>query len=189
MTRLRRAPRPIPVHLLVRRDGVRDVDQQPAVRHAASPRGPQSGDIPARCGLEAIPWTLTLGARCVPHPVSWTHVCATRHGVARIPRALRAACDTPASLALVVAFDELGDGRAHVGEMSKDPTVDGLLLERAIPALDDPVGFGLFNEGEAGVDAPVTELVESAGFPPPAAKVATRPRLGLSIPSSHCQDW
>ena len=32
----------------------------------------------------------------VPHPVSWTHVCATRHGVARIPRALRAACDTPA---------------------------------------------------------------------------------------------
>ena len=33
----------------------------------------------------------------VPHPVSWTHVCATRHGVARIPRALRAACDTPAS--------------------------------------------------------------------------------------------
>ena len=33
----------------------------------------------------------------VPHPVSWTHVCATRHGVARIPRALRVACDTPAS--------------------------------------------------------------------------------------------
>ena len=33
----------------------------------------------------------------VPHPVSWTHVCATRHGVARIPRAFRAACDTPAS--------------------------------------------------------------------------------------------
>ena len=32
----------------------------------------------------------------VPHPVSWTHVCATRHGVARIPRALRLACDTPA---------------------------------------------------------------------------------------------
>ena len=40
----------------------------------------------------------TLGpqAPTVPHPVSWTHVCATRHGVARIPRALRAACDTPA---------------------------------------------------------------------------------------------
>ena len=32
----------------------------------------------------------------VPHPVSWTHVCATRHGVARIARALRLACDTPA---------------------------------------------------------------------------------------------
>ena len=35
-------------------------------------------------------------ARAVPHPVSWTHVCATRHGVARIARALRLACDTPA---------------------------------------------------------------------------------------------
>ena len=33
----------------------------------------------------------------VPHPVSWTHVCATRHGVARIAGALRVACDTPAS--------------------------------------------------------------------------------------------
>ena len=33
----------------------------------------------------------------VPHPVSWTHVYATRHGVARTPRALRVACDTPAS--------------------------------------------------------------------------------------------
>ena len=36
-------------------------------------------------------------ATTVPHPVSWTHVCATRHGVARIARALRVACDTPAS--------------------------------------------------------------------------------------------
>ena len=32
----------------------------------------------------------------VPHPVSWTHFCATRHGVARMARALRVACDTPA---------------------------------------------------------------------------------------------
>ena len=57
-------------------------------------------------------------------------------------------------------FDELGDGRAHVGEISKDPAVDGLLLERAIPALDDPVGVRLFEEADAGVDAPVAELVE-----------------------------
>ena len=54
----------------------------------------------------------------------------------------------------------VGDGRAHVGEISKDTAVDGLLLERAIPALDDPVGFRLFEEAEAGVDAPVAELVE-----------------------------
>ena len=57
--------------------------------------------------------------------------------------------------ALVVAFDERSDGGAHVGEVVKDPAVDRLLLERAIPALDDPVGFRLFEEAEAGVDAPV----------------------------------
>ena len=64
-------------------------------------------------------------------------------------RAIRQLLEAPA---LIVAFDELGDGGAHLGEVSKDPAVDGLLLERAIPALDDPVGFRLFNEGEAGVD-------------------------------------
>ena len=32
----------------------------------------------------------------VPHPVSWTHVYATRLGVACIPRGLQVACDTPA---------------------------------------------------------------------------------------------
>ena len=36
------------------------------------------------------------GCNTCTHPVSWTHVCATRHGVARIARALRVACDTPA---------------------------------------------------------------------------------------------
>ena len=47
-----------------------------------------------------------------------------------------------------------------LGEVVKDPAVDRLLLERAIPALDDPVGFRLFEEAEAGVDAPVADLVE-----------------------------
>ena len=54
-------------------------------------------------GTAALEVTLTecsasaIGSLYVPHPVSWTHVCATRHGVARIARALRVACDTPAS--------------------------------------------------------------------------------------------
>ena len=50
----------------------------------------------------------------------------------------------------VVALDELGDGGAHVGEILKDPAVDGLLLERAIPAFDDAVGLRLFEQAEAG---------------------------------------
>ena len=38
-----------------------------------------------------------MGTTHVPHPVSWTHVYATRLGVACIPRGLQVACDTPAS--------------------------------------------------------------------------------------------
>ena len=70
-------------------------------------------------------------------------------------RAIRQLFEAPT---LVVAFDERSDGGAHVGEVVKDPAVDRLLLERAIPALDDPVGFRLFEEAEAGVDAPVADL-------------------------------
>ena len=72
-------------------------------------------------------------------------------------RAIRQLFEAPA---LVVVFDERSDGGAHLSEVSKDPAVDRLLLERAIPALDDPVGFRLFEEAEAGVDAPVADLVE-----------------------------
>ena len=56
------------------------------------------------------------------------------------------------------------DGRAHLGEVVKDPAVKlACSLRRAIPALDDADGFRLFNEAEAGVDAPVPELVERTG--------------------------
>ena len=97
----------------------------------------------------------------VPHPVSWTPVYAMRLDAARVPRALRAACGTRLleAPAPIVAFDEPSDGGAHFGQVSEDPAVDCLLLERAIPALDDPVGFRLLEEAEAGVDAPVPKLV------------------------------
>ena len=58
-------------------------------------REPPKHDASARKGTQTE--LVYQNLVCVPHPVSWTHVCATRHGVARIPRALRAACDTPAS--------------------------------------------------------------------------------------------
>ena len=68
-------------------------------------------------------------------------------------RAVRQLLKAPAP---IVVFDEPGDGGAHFGQVSEDPAVDCLLLERAIPALDDPVGFRFFEEAEAGVDAPDT---------------------------------
>ena len=101
-------------------------------------------------------------------------------------RAVRQLLEAPA---LVVAFDELGDGRAHLGEVSKDPAVDGLLLERAIPTLDDAVGFRFFNEGEAGVDAPVPKLIEEvvrqilAGVIHPQRQPAGHVRLDRAVES------
>ena len=85
-----------------------------------------------------------------------------RHGVARIARALRVACDTPAfrGASPGCSVRRTQDGGAHGGEVVKDSAVGRLLLERAIQALDDPVGFRLFEEAEAGVDAPVADLVE-----------------------------
>ena len=75
-------------------------------------------------------------------------------------RAIRQLLEAPAP---IVAFDEPGDGGAHFGQVSEDPAVDCLLLERAIPALDDPVGFRLFEEAEAGVDAPVSPCPTGPG--------------------------
>ena len=60
----------------------------------------------------------------------------------------------------VVALDELGDGGPHVGEISKDAAVDRLLLEGSIAALNDAVGFRLFKETEAELDAAVADLIE-----------------------------
>ena len=72
-----------------------DCDSREAIeRAAASCMG--GGDLPTP-NVYATRTASGHSQVFVPHPVSWTHVCATRHGVARIPRALRLACDTPAS--------------------------------------------------------------------------------------------
>ncbi len=62
--------------------------------------------------------------------------------------------------ALIVPLDELGDGGAHVVEVLKDPAVDCLLLERAIPPFHDAIRFRFLEEAEAGTDAPVSDLPE-----------------------------
>ena len=59
--------------------------------------GVDLGDLlKTAAGVATATASFEVEACGVPHPVSWTHVCATRHGVARIARALRVACDTPA---------------------------------------------------------------------------------------------
>ena len=47
-------------------------------------------------------------------------------------------------------LDEGGDGGAELGEVCVGATVDDLLLEGAVKALDDAVGLGFAEEGEAG---------------------------------------
>ena len=50
---------------------------------------------------------------------------------------------------VVVSVDEGGDGGAELGEVLVGAAVDDLLLEGAVEAPDDAVGFGLGGQGEA----------------------------------------
>ena len=75
-------------------DDVEDLDEAPENEVEAAEEEILDQATAARSIAELNAEIETLTS--VPHPVSWTHVYATRHGVARIPRALRAACDTPA---------------------------------------------------------------------------------------------
>jgi len=49
----------------------------------------------------------------------------------------------------VVGVDEGGDGGAEFFDVPVSSAVDDLLFESAFEALCDPVGLGLFDEGEA----------------------------------------
>src|SRR2546430_8327157 len=51
---------------------------------------------------------------------------------------------------VVVLVDEGGDGGAELGEVLIGAPVDDLLLEGAVEALDDAVGFRFAEQGEAG---------------------------------------
>ena len=51
---------------------------------------------------------------------------------------------------VVVDGDEGGDGGAELGEVFVGAAVDDLFLEGAVEALDDAVGFGFAEQGEAG---------------------------------------
>ena len=51
---------------------------------------------------------------------------------------------------VVVDGDEGGDGGAELGEVFVGAAVDDLLLEGAVEAFDDAVGFGFSEQGEAG---------------------------------------
>ena len=50
---------------------------------------------------------------------------------------------------VVVDGDEGGDGGAELGEVFVGAAVDDLLLEGAVEAFDDAVGFGFAEQGEA----------------------------------------
>ncbi len=51
---------------------------------------------------------------------------------------------------VVVNGDECGDGGPEFGEVFVGAAVDDLLLEGAVEAFDDSVGFGFAEQGEAG---------------------------------------
>ena len=77
----------------------------------------------------------------VPHPVSWTHVCATRHGVARIARALRLACDTPAFRGAANAIRTLRAAAADAAPTDRVIGLSPLQIQRRFTAAARAAGI------------------------------------------------
>ena len=103
------------------------------------------------------------GCPVVPHPISWTHVCARRPGVARTPRALRSASDSQASQGASSGCTARRSRRRRHARRRDAERLDRRSLapcERAVPPLRDAVRFGFLEEAEAGTDAPVPDLME-----------------------------
>lgn len=59
----------------------------------------------------------------------------------------------------VVGVDEVGDGRAEFLDVAVGSAVEELFFQGAVEALRHPIGLGLLDEGEAGGDPPVLDLV------------------------------
>lgn len=60
----------------------------------------------------------------------------------------------------IITIPELGDGLLQFFEVAEDAAMDGLLLQRAVEALNHAIGPRLGDEGEALVDAPQHELLQ-----------------------------
>ena len=82
---------------------------------------------------------------------------------------------------VVVASDEVGDGVADLGGIAEDAAVDGLLLEGAVEAFGDAVGLRLLDEGEAGRDAPVPDLVQEVIGEVLRSVILGRPRFSWTL--------
>ena len=90
----------------------------------------------------------TMTSRCSPEVV-----LLARFDRAQVPALL----DAPL---VVVQLDEAAHRGPQLLDSAVGPSVDDLLLQRAVEALHHAVGFGLLDEGEARVDAPELDLVE-----------------------------
>jgi len=60
---------------------------------------------------------------------------------------------------VVVAMNKTGDCLPEFSDISKAVAIDDLFLERPKEPLDDPIGLWLLQEGKAGSDTPVTQLI------------------------------
>jgi len=61
---------------------------------------------------------------------------------------------------IFVILHELADRTTDFLDVAQDFAADGLLLESSIKPLHNPVGLGLLHEGEAGLDAPESHLID-----------------------------
>ena len=72
-------------------------------------------------------------------------------------RAVPQFCDQPL---LVVFLDEVPHSDAHLFDVLKNPSIDGLFFQGAVEPLGDSVGFRLADKRKAGLEAPILGLVQ-----------------------------
>jgi len=85
----------------------------------------------------------------------------------------------------IVVIPELGDDLPDLFEVAEDATVDDLLLQRPVEALDHAVGLGFGNKSETPADTPERDLLqEIVGGVLRMRSLSPSPALAPAAPNS-----
>ena len=108
-----------------------------------------------------------MSRKFVPQPVSWTQVFLSCSGEGGLVEPLGFGLPGAEKTVLfhqplaVVGVHKETDRRSHLLKILEHPAINNLLLEGPDEAFGHAVGFGLFDKGETGVNAPVFQIVSA----------------------------